>query len=414
VTVSAEQRAGSGGDGLKGAFGTDGVASVMNDAVSGSTGGELTLKQLAYAGSGGNGDELAGNGGDASTSLTATNPGGGDLDVSIGASGGHGGEGSLDSHGGDASASLTARGVGEVRASASALGGWGLSGSGGAARGGDATATASAIGGGAVDVSATANGGRGDWRGNARARASGTGSSGTASARTSTAGDVIESLGVRTTSTIAGSADVEARVRIAGLASFPPPDRGLTGITIGVGLPSDEEVAHVLAGNPNAQAGLMERRPLGMMMFAANEDVSSIILGGRSDFTIARESLTASDDRELVLAFVNATVLGDFEELSFRVQKEYETLLDETFTDSASALAFFDDQVIRLGDVLDGVVRDLDLSLIWSLTSAEDATSISVTALFGIVPEPGTALIVFEGLLMLGLLRRRRGRFGAH
>jgi hypothetical protein len=149
-----------------------------------------------------------------------------------------------------------------------------------------------------------------------------------------------------------------------------------------------------------------------MMMFEANQGDSSITLGGRAYFKVARDALTASNDRSLVLAFVNASVLGDFEELSFRVEEQYTTILEETFTDPADALAFFDDSVIQLGDVPS--FRDLELSLIWSLTSGEDTVSVSVTALFGVVPEPGTATIVFEGLMVLALLRRRRSRIGRH
>jgi hypothetical protein len=143
----------------------------MIDAVSGSTGGNLNLAQHARAGDGGFANILTipGMAGNASSSLTAGNPGGGSLAGTSFASGGIGGganEGAAGSAGGDATAAVNLTGSGDVTAQAEAFGGRGGRASeiGDAGNGGNAslgTVRAASSGGGAVHVAGVVEGGTG-------------------------------------------------------------------------------------------------------------------------------------------------------------------------------------------------------------------------------------------------------------
>jgi hypothetical protein len=123
-----------GGGGGAVAQGGDGADSVLEDAVSGSAAigndgyGTLALGQSAVGGDGGSARELGGSGGDAMSTIDATNPGGGHLDVRLSARGGAAGSGSSAGAAGDAFVSGTAVGERNVTLLGTATGGKGSAG----------------------------------------------------------------------------------------------------------------------------------------------------------------------------------------------------------------------------------------------------------------------------------------------
>ncbi len=132
----ADQRMGHGAAGETGR----GRDSILDNAVSGSTSGELRLGQISHAG----GSTDGGNGGHATSILSATNPGLGDLSISSSATGGYG------EIGGDARAHAygTTNNASRLTVAASAAAGEGWSGVGTAI----ATAEGHSTGGGDVTV----------------------------------------------------------------------------------------------------------------------------------------------------------------------------------------------------------------------------------------------------------------------
>ena len=174
--VTAQQYAGVGGQGINGADGGNGADSDMNNRVSGSTapGHTLYLSQGSSAGGGNVIDSagaIPGNAGNASSSLSTGNPGGGALDGLAIASGGDGG-GTFNGYapftglakpGGTSTASINLNGSSDISATGYASGGAGGSGGTGGA-GGMATASAyAASSGGNVNVYARQFGGSGGY-----------------------------------------------------------------------------------------------------------------------------------------------------------------------------------------------------------------------------------------------------------
>jgi hypothetical protein len=82
-------------------------------------------------------------------------------------------------------------------------------------------------------------------------------------------------------------------------------------------------------------------------------------------------------------------------------------LLSNTFTSLSSAQAFFTDNSYSLG-VLNG---DVDLTLIYSLTSNSDAGA-NISYIIGFstapVPEPAEYLLILAGLCIIALKSRNR------
>ena len=72
-------------------------------------------------------------------------------------------------------------------------------------------------------------------------------------------------------------------------------------------------------------------------------------------------------------------------------------------------IAILRDQVLVIGDVVAGVVGDLDLTFRFDLTGSEPGSAFATNFVFGVVPEPNTALLLAFGLLLLAA-RRRHGQ----
>lgn len=169
VDVAVNQRGGAGGDAGYWVTGTQlggaGANSLLVNAVSGFTTGQLSLTQNAYGGNGGNGN---GQGGVGSSTLVLSDTAASILTVSVLGQGGSGGAGHLGNNGSDGAAGsvwLAASGTGTVNATATARGGnGGLSdGTGNGGAGGNASSAAGlfSTAGFALNASASAYGGPG-------------------------------------------------------------------------------------------------------------------------------------------------------------------------------------------------------------------------------------------------------------
>jgi probable HAF family extracellular repeat protein len=131
VLVETIQQGGSGGLTYRGGRAGDGIDSVIIDATTGSAPGTLSLNQSAIGGDAGfvqsfdAGISSAGRAGNAISSLTQSNPGGGDLILTTSANGGRGGNATdgFGSNGGDAAAIANGSDSDRVYVSAYATGG---------------------------------------------------------------------------------------------------------------------------------------------------------------------------------------------------------------------------------------------------------------------------------------------------
>jgi len=158
LNVAAYQHGGSGGAGYYGASGASGADSIMNNAVSGSTSGSLTLTQNAYGGTSGYSDSgTAVKGGLGSSSLSVLDYIASYLSVNVLGQGGNGGQFNSDNGGdGNATAAISIASSGTTTASATG---------GNGDIGGNATAVANGItfakAGNTLSVGAFAYGGEG-------------------------------------------------------------------------------------------------------------------------------------------------------------------------------------------------------------------------------------------------------------
>ncbi|HEX5066002.1 MAG TPA: PEP-CTERM sorting domain-containing protein, partial [Myxococcota bacterium] len=106
----------------------------------------------------------------------------------------------------------------------------------------------------------------------------------------------------------------------------------------------------------------------------------------------------------LLLGLVNPLVAGDgFASLLFSIEIGGVVFLEQSFTDVASALAFFDDEILALG-VVD--LRDVKIAMRTSTANAGDRFQFDFVLMA--VPEPGTGGLLLVALVALAIRRRAR------
>jgi hypothetical protein len=324
----------------------------MTNGVSGSTiaGQTLTLNQSATGGGGGNGINGGGAAGNATSALTATNPGGGDLVGTSSAQGGGGGSStnSNGTAGGNATASINLSGSSNVTSTASASGGLGGSGAGGAnARAGGASAVAAASASNAAYVSAQASNQNGSTTALGSpvfAEATGTAPSGNVTANASSSGRLIRAVQANAQANVGGTDTAESHAAVAApIPSFPS---GLQAVAFATGLPSNSDARAAVVGNPNVAAAFQIGGSSTMLNLVTLSSADSG-LSSQAYFTIDVSSFTG---KYIKMGLINPHSTGNgFNQLRFQLSAGGNTVVDQTFTSLAAALAFFNDQVVNLG-----------------------------------------------------------------
>ena len=355
MTVIAAQTGGAGGYGYNGAVGGNGADSTLTNVVSGSTvsGQTLTLTQNASGGAAGGTDSgPAGVAGNATSALTATNPGGGDLVGNSNAYGGMGGNSTsgTSSSGGTSTATINLSGSSNVQSNATACGVCALTGP--VAAVGDALAIATGSASNSASVSAYAAAGHGPWStlvgGATRARATGIAPSGGVSSKAETSGGLLGAL-LTSSSANVGSTDVsESR---AGVGT-PVPNfceaSGLQAVAFATGMPSNADATQAVNGNPvvasNFDIGGTSTM-LGLVTLGGSDSSQS---SSQATFAVNVSSFSGQDVK---VGLINPVSVGNgFSQLHFQLGTQSSgTIVDKTFTSIAEALDYFDDNIIDLG-----------------------------------------------------------------
>jgi hypothetical protein len=99
---------------------------------------------------------------------------------------------------------------------------------------------------------------------------------------------------------------------------------------------------------------------------------------------------------------------GGFDLLDFEVLVNGVPAVQRMFTDTDSALAYFDDQALDLGALTPGSDGLIDLTFDLSLTGHVAGDGFAIDLAVADVPEPRSAVLMAAGLaLVYGLARRR-------
>jgi hypothetical protein len=335
----------------------------MTNVVSGSTtGGTLTLTQIATGGAGGGG--LGGIGGAATSSLTfddvtANTRHASSVTGTVGAYGGAGGsEGTGQAAGGVAIASLTLIGAHNVTASSTATGG-----AGGISSASRASATAI---------------GQGAHGGTVSAIATGQGASGTADATASTSlsGTLVTAVASQASAPVAGKSTSLAWAAIGrGKISAPAfvTDQSEAQITAE---PTSADVKSILTANPNiSKAFSTTPTYFGIgELGGAHSASSSAFLAETGSVQMTVNLTKAGTLHDLLIGFYGGTALGNIaSDPAFSVTLDVNINGADnknTFTTVSAANAFFQNNAVDYG-ALSGTSLQLDISL--SIT--ESATS---------------------------------------
>jgi hypothetical protein len=137
---------------------------------------------------------------------------------------------------------------------------------------------------------------------------------------------------------------------------------------------------------------------------------------------LALDSAKLTHAGTLSIGFLDHFAFDGFDSLGFKLEYEGNTVIDVSFLTLTAADAFFDDQVMTIGDFAPGPELDIDIDFTFAGSKAGQGYGFAfligadadVTDGGGVtaVPEPGTLLTFAGGLL--GLLasatasRRRR------
>lgn len=428
VTAYALQEGGRGGTGTDKSSGGDGADSTLVNAVAGETsGGRMYLRQLARGGAGGYGQTGGGNGGDSSSSLTFNDATANLIDASyvrgqVIARGGAGGGAPTGKNGGAGGAGsgfaeVTAERT--VNAQAYAYGGAG-GGAGGAGGNGMATAIGRSIGTVATSTAtatATAIGGAGGTAGaataNARAitalgqaalataNASGASGVATAEAQTNT-NTLVTRAEASATSEVDGAVDSHARAN-ATVPNVSFLSGTFNSYALVTAVPNAAFINAALNANTTVKTEL--GTPLATV-FATGTQGAAYGGGGLRSYgsitTWTINTLTLSGD--LILGLLDRQTLGTgFTTLSLSVTIDDVGVFSQAFntvTDAnalTAAQAFFDDEVVNLGDVAN--VEALRVSVSYTLTAATAGAGFGMHYVLGTTndeiddtppPKPGT------------------------
>jgi hypothetical protein len=307
------------------------------------------------------------------------------------------------SNGGAATAtsSATATAAGTVAATASAIGGnGGASSSGPGGVGGAANAAATAIGLGTTNATSTADGGNGIGRslhGAAVARSNSTGTGGNAQADAISAGGLtIVNVQTQAIAPTSGTSHAEARAGTSNPARDASLAAGIQSAVFATATPTLTDVQSFFAGNVYSQPSfnLVDDAFPGnssdifglVTMGAAYSESGSGNRTYTSTATFAIDlSLNFNPAQRLVVALLDRNSQGvGFDSMTFTITREGTMVVNQTFNTLATALAFFDDELLDLGS--NGplnVSGNLDLIFGLSLTTNDAGAGFQFDLAFG-------------------------------
>jgi hypothetical protein len=454
ASAQADQRGGDGGDGFYGADGGNGADSVISNRVYGYDGIDadfahsVVLDQTAYGGNAGDshGGTVGVAGNASSTLVLSESFYTGQMSGGTIAHGGHGGTGSAGAYGGDGGTATSLSDITNpsaewVVSQANSFGGNGGGGDVGG-RGGDATATAIGEGSlGLTSLYALAQGGNGTVdqpAGAAVARAVATGGIGDALALAESGGGgsivaiiranalaelpnftVTEETGPR----IKTTSVAESRGNFGGTYIGPTGALGMQAAAFATALPTSADVAAHVAGDPNVQTNFGfgdDTEVLGLVTlataFAGDERDQYGTNVSSAYFYIDLTKLGELGEFRVGLLDPIGTI-GEATTFSIFVGANAESLVTPihsvTFNDTASALSYFDDQVIGLGSIA-ALDTESYLRVRFQLTSSADSpdTEFATNFLFANVvpiPEPSSGILLILSAVGL-LVARRQGK----
>jgi hypothetical protein len=191
-------------------------------------------------------------------------------------------------------------------------------------------------------------------------------------------------------------------------------------------LPSGAAVNGMLSGHPNVTTAMTgsghNTTFLGASLLGgahtinaatASEPAISEMQTMSSEYVI--DATQVDNSGELVVGLLdpstNTIAAANFVSLEFTIQRDGATIpgQDYTFTDVATARSFFEDHVLDLGSITDGVTNGLlDLDFQMKLTTLNQIDGFAADFIFGnvAVPEPAS----FGVVMMVGMLLCRSRR----
>jgi hypothetical protein len=438
VSVLLDVNGGNGGGSANGRSG-DGAAVTLSNAIDGTTSGSLQLTQIATGGSAGSVDDNAGINGVAGGAVSSLSKSGSFTNVTIetSASGGHGsGRNGTGAPGAGAAATATSlanNDAGSGSASATAEGGYGgYSNAPGQtdAAGGLGQGTASAIGATSATAAAKAIGGFGGTHGGANAAAMATGfgaqnavsatgsaegGAGVATAEAITSGGAIIRGHAMATAPVASTGSIRSRSDVLAYGNIglglPDDSFGREAVAAFVSHPETETLNSALAGKAAVTAALAGHDTVALALLGgayalASDGSADDASGDQFTFTSTIElTLASPSENDILLGLLDPVTAGDgFDELRFQVFGETNPLLDVNFTDLASAVAYFDDNVIDLGHIFVGPDGNLDLSFQLDLigTAAGSGFYFDFVASTAAVPLPASVWLILTAFGVLG------------
>ncbi len=411
ATSSFAATGGNGGNGLSGATPGDGGAITLGNAVDGSAqGGALTLKQTAVGGSGGTSSSTTagGTGGGATSTLAFADRSASSLSLTVNATGGNGGAnflGGAPGVGGNATAQATLSASAPATVTAVATGG-----SVGAVTGG--INIVRAPGKAPVAGSANATASINNVSGNQTvATATATGSSGLAQADASSKAGIISQLHTIVTAPVATTASEQSQSSVGGVAPAYNLVAGYQAAAFATGLPSTADVNTALGSSSNVRSAITALNVFGLVETGAAAPTG---ISGMQTFTASTDihflpgSLAAG--QHLQLGLLNPSLVGGgFQSMKFEVDEQGSPIITQTFTDAATATAYFTDHALDLGAPTATGSTGTDITIDYSVTSSSNQTFQSELVIAG-VPQPATAVSLLLGASLLGVRRMRRVR----
>jgi hypothetical protein len=334
-------------------------------------------------------------------------------------------------NGGNATATASAYGASSVSVTANATGGAAYGNQGGATNGtlgfgGNAIANAfgNSTGGGNAQVAANAYGGTSaGYGGSAFAVATATGGSGLASSTASSAGGLVTSVVTASSAQIGSTGESQSQANVAQGISPQTLADGIQATAFDTGLPlmsdsltalDDAPLTHrdfdINGEGPGPQSLVLGLGTLGGS-YSSNGTGASHLYS--SDIVETYDTSKLTNDQDLIVGMINARSQGlGFDSLQFDIKRAGTDVVNVTFTNVASANAFFKDNPMDLGSITAGENgTSVTLEFDFNLTASEAGAGYNAQVIFGNatvgsgpVPEPAMGVVLIG---MAGLLTRR-------